>query len=38
MALLYDPHKTFDDNYDHGPFDIDTKEYRETGEPRYRFF
>lgn len=36
-AYLYDPTKTFDDNYDNGPFDIDPKDYRDDNEPQYTF-
>jgi len=35
--LLYDPHKTFDDNYDNGPYNIDEKDYRNADEPKHTF-
>ena len=36
-ALLYDAHKTFDDNYDNGPYNIDETDYRESGTPTHTF-
>lgn len=38
-AVLYDPTKTFDDNFDHGPFPLlkNEKPYVNKGEPRYTF-
>lgn len=37
-ATFFDPAKTFDDNFDHGPFLADsTKTYQNTGEPQYTF-
>jgi len=36
-ATLFDPAKTFDDNFDHGPFLADTKVYQNQGEPHYEF-
>ena len=36
-ALLYDPHKTYDDNYDNGPFDINQQTYHDEGEPACTF-
>jgi dihydroorotate dehydrogenase (NAD+) catalytic subunit len=38
-ATFFDPAKTFDDNFDNGPFLTDTSEaaYKNTGEPSYSF-
>lgn len=38
-ATMYDPDKTFDDNFDNGPFPIDPskKPYVNEGEPTYSF-
>lgn len=38
-AVMFDPTKTFDDNFDHGPFPLDAsqKPYANTGEPSYSF-
>lgn len=38
-ATIYDPSKTFDDNFDHGPYPSkqDEKPYINSGEPKYRF-
>jgi dihydroorotate dehydrogenase (NAD+) catalytic subunit len=38
-AVIYDPTKTFDDNFDHGPFPIDPSQpvYQNSGEPAYTF-
>lgn len=38
-ATFYDPTKTFDDNFDHGPFlpDPSRKLYQNSGEPNYSF-
>ncbi|MEK7594042.1 MAG: hypothetical protein AAB436_00170 [Patescibacteria group bacterium] len=37
-ATFFDPAKTFDDNFDHGPFLADsTTIYQNTGEPEYSF-
>ena len=38
-ATILDPAKTFDDNFDNGPFPSDSSEspYRNTGEPTYSF-
>lgn len=38
-AVLYDPTKTFDDNFDHGPFPLlkNEKPYVNKGEPQYTF-
>jgi len=38
QTVFYDPTKTFDDNFDHGPFPLDTGEpYQNTGEPAQTF-
>lgn len=38
VAVLYDPKKTFDDNFDNGPFPVDaTKPKADSGEPRFTF-
>lgn len=39
QATLYDPNKTFDDNFDHGPFpqQKQTKPYKNEGEPTFTF-
>ncbi len=37
MALFYDPARTFDDNYDNGPFGMDENDYRDDSEPVYTF-
>jgi len=37
QALLYDPHKTYDENYDTGPYGIDEADYRDTGTAKYTF-
>lgn len=38
QTVLYDPTKTFDDNFDHGPFPVDASEtYQNSGEPAYTF-
>jgi dihydroorotate dehydrogenase (NAD+) catalytic subunit len=38
-ATIYDPAKTFDENFDNGPFPIDSskKSYQNNGEPQYSF-
>ena len=36
-AWLYDPNRTFDENYDNGPYDIDSHDFRDKTEPTYRF-
>lgn len=36
-ATLFDPAKTFDDNFDHGPFIHVEKPYKNSGEPKYTF-
>jgi dihydroorotate dehydrogenase (NAD+) catalytic subunit len=38
-VMIYDPSKTFDENFDNGPFTIDPKQpiYKNTGEPQYSF-
>lgn len=38
-ATLYDPNKTFDDNFDHGPFpqQKQTEPYQNEGEPKFTF-
>lgn len=38
-ATMFDPAKTFDDNFDHGPFPLktDDKPYKNLGEPAYEF-
>ncbi|PIZ62579.1 diguanylate cyclase [Candidatus Saccharibacteria bacterium CG_4_10_14_0_2_um_filter_52_9] len=38
-AVLYDPTKTFDDNFDNGPFPLQPNEtpYKNTGEPTFSF-
>jgi len=36
-ALFYDPNRTFDDNYDNGPFDMDDADYRNDTTPMYTF-
>lgn len=38
-AVFLDPAKTFDDNFDNGPFPLDASEqpYKNTGEPKYSF-
>jgi len=38
-ATIFDPAKTFDDNFDNGPFPIDPSEppYQNSGEPQYSF-
>src|SRR5262245_38598737 len=38
-AIIYDPAKTFDDNFDHGPFPLDPNQpvYQNSGEPQYTF-
>lgn len=39
QTVFYDPTKTFDDNFDHGPFPSQTDEppYENHGEPQYTF-
>ena len=37
LATFYDPAKTFDDNFDNGPFLADSPVYENTGEPKYSF-
>ncbi len=38
-ATIFDPSKTFDDNFDHGPFTADPSQqpYQNIGEPKYEF-
>lgn len=36
-ATFFDPAKTFDDNFDNGPFLDDSAAYKNTGEPKYSF-
>ena len=38
-ATIYDPAKTFDDNFDHGPYPLQAgeKPYLNSGEPEYEF-
>jgi dihydroorotate dehydrogenase (NAD+) catalytic subunit len=36
-AVFMDPAKTFDDNFDNGPFLADAPAYKNTGEPSYSF-
>lgn len=38
-ATIYDPAKTFDDNFDHGPYPLKKgeKPYHNVGEPQYTF-
>ena len=36
-ALFYDPAKTYDDNYDNGPFNMDEADLRDNSEPKYSF-
>jgi len=37
-AVMFDPTKTFDDNFDHGPFPLQTETpYVNQGEPQYSF-
>jgi dihydroorotate dehydrogenase len=36
-ATFFDPAKTFDDNFDNGPFLSETTAYQNTGEPSYEF-
>lgn len=38
-AVLYDPKKTFDDNFDHGPFPANASKepYKNSGEPQFTF-
>ena len=38
-AVLYDPAKTFEDNFDHGPFPAPARvaPYKDTGEPKFTF-
>ena len=36
-ALFYDPAKTYDDNYDNGPFAMDAADLREDAEPQFTF-
>jgi dihydroorotate dehydrogenase (NAD+) catalytic subunit len=38
-ATIFDPNKTFDDNFDHGPFPKNQEEvtYKNEGEPQYSF-
>src|SRR5437868_5680709 len=38
-ATIYDPAKTFDDNFDNGPFPVQPPQqpYQNTGEPQYSF-
>ncbi|MCA9346203.1 hypothetical protein KC960_01810 [Candidatus Saccharibacteria bacterium] len=37
MAYFYDPNKTFEDNCDNGPFNMDLTSVKNTGEPQYEF-
>lgn len=37
QALFYDPARTFDDNFDNGPFNMDPKDYRESSDPKESF-
>jgi dihydroorotate dehydrogenase len=34
---MFDPAKTFDDNFDHGPYPDTTEVYQNVGEPQYSF-
>lgn len=36
-AYFYDPNRTYDDNYDNGPFDIDSTDYRSDQSSAYTF-
>lgn len=36
-ATLFDPAKTFDDNFDNGPFLAQKAPYKNSGEPKYSF-
>jgi dihydroorotate dehydrogenase len=37
-AVMFDPTRTFDDNFDHGPFPVtDEPPYQNSGEPQYSF-
>jgi len=36
-ATFFDPAKTFDDNFDHGPYLSKTPAYQNSGEPTYSF-
>ncbi|MGZ6005292.1 MAG: diguanylate cyclase [Candidatus Saccharimonadales bacterium] len=37
-AVMFDPTKTFDDNFDNGPFPLKAEEiYQNSGEPQYSF-
>ncbi len=36
-ATLFDPVKTFDDNFDHGPFLSPKDPYKNSGDPKYSF-
>lgn len=36
-ALFYDPERTYDDNYDNGPFGMDGTDYRTGEKPCYTF-
>lgn len=37
VAVLYDPAKTFQDNFANGPFPLDKKQYKDSGEPKFKF-
>ena len=37
QTLFYDPHKTYDDNYDNGPFNFDEVDLRKDTDPKYEF-
>ena len=37
QALFYDPAKTFEDNFDNGPFNMDKKQHEETEKPSRKF-
>lgn len=36
-ATLYDPAKTYQDNFDHGPFPANEKPYAQSGKPAFTF-
>lgn len=38
-AVLYDPAKTFEDNFEHGPFPVTSKKapFKDKGEPKFTF-
>lgn len=37
QSLFFDPDKTYDDNYDNGPFNRDPTDYRSNQDPEYDF-